>query len=458
MYISYRQILKQSWQIASQNKLLWLFGIFASFFALENAYGLILSQLAQAQDPLGFYQTIYNLYSTQAAYINNSLSALNLFKFDTIGFICLALVGGVIIFCIWLALVSQIFIIKSASLLYHGKKAASRDIWALSDHCIWQVLGLNILAKLVLYAAFLILALPLLYLIISQNLAALVYVNVIFFVVFIIFAVIVNFIVAYAVNFIVLQRKHVFEAVSAAWKLFKNNILISLEISATFFALKLISIILILSLFMMFLLPLGIMLGLAALQTDIIAIVLCLLILVLALTTISLFINSIFSVFSLAAWTITFTKLTEETLAGKIMSWINNLPNYLQQIASQNKVKINQAQIKSQAKKLAQEAESQAKIMAAELRDKYQEYKPTIKKQSKLLAKQAKTAYQKYQPIVKAESLKLAKEINQAYNQYEPILERQAKKLVKQAQKNWAPEKPVKKTTRKTKKTAAKRK
>jgi len=38
MHLSYKNVLKNAWQITWRNKILWIVGIFASFLSLEAAY------------------------------------------------------------------------------------------------------------------------------------------------------------------------------------------------------------------------------------------------------------------------------------------------------------------------------------------------------------------------------------------------------------------------------------
>lgn len=437
MYISYRQILKQAWQITIANKFLWGFGIFAAFVSLENVYEIIMSQLVQAENPASFYQKIINLSATQMLYINKGLDALSLFKFDWFGLLAFMVFGAIVIFLIWLALTSQIFIIKSSAQLYHRKKVITSLTFHQSDEKVWSVLILQILTKLIIYAGLVALSLPLIYLILTNQTSALIYANIVFFLLYIIFSVIISFLAAYATSFIVLKNLHVLEAISAAWKLFTKNLLISLEIATILFGLKILSLIIIFSLFMLFLMPLGVILLFSIAGGDLLATVLSLTILILAFSLISLFINSLFTVFYLSAWTITFIKITEDTLFGKILNWLNNLPQYLKGLAKKQKIVINEKRIKQQAAEIAQVAQSQAKVLGRELDEKYTQYKPIIKKQSKKMLKQAQTAYIKYQPVVKKESVKLAKEINAAYKKFEPVLEKKAQKLFVQAKKEW---------------------
>ncbi|MCX6739637.1 MAG: hypothetical protein NTZ49_00210 [Candidatus Parcubacteria bacterium] len=431
MFISYKQILKQAWQITAHNKILWVFGIFASFVSLENIYEIFLGQITQAQDPVGFYQSLIIFYQNQGLYFQKIFMGLSIQKPNFLGFIAFCLAGATILAAIWFAFTSQIFVIKGTSLIYHGKKITISKILGQSSEKFWAVLSLNILNKLVIYALFIALSLPLLYLILIQKFILLVYVNILFFIFYIILAIIISFITAYAINYIVLKDMEVIDAISHAWKLFTKNILISLEIATILFFIKLLSLIVIFSLFLLFLFPMSIMGVLSVIKGDLLAIVLCLTILVLAFTALSLFINSFFTVFYLSSWTITFIKLSEETLFGKILNLIKELPGFMRDFAKKNKLKIDAKMIEKNAAQIAKEAEKQAVVISQNIYDKYREYKPVLKKRSQKVAKEAVYAYTKFEPIIK----------------------RRAKKILIEAQKEWQTQtKPPVKTKRKSKK------
>lgn len=428
MFISYKQILKQAWQITAHNKILWVFGIFASFVSLENIYEIFLAQINQAQDPTGFYQSLIAFYQNQGLYIQKIIMGLSISKPNFLGFLGFCLVLATILIAIWFAFTSQIFIIKKTSLIYHGKKIKVSEILGQSSDKFWSVLSLNILNKLVIYALFIALSLPLLYLILIQKFILLVYINIIFFIFYIILAIIISFITAYAINYIILKDMEVIDAISHSWKLFTKNIIISLEIASILFLIKILSLVVIISLFLLFLFPMGIMGALSLIKGDLVAIVLCLTILILAFTALSLFINSFFTVFYLSSWTITFIKLSEETLFGKILNLIKDLPVYMKNLAKRNKIKIDKKKIEQNAAQIAKEAEKQAVVISQNIYDKYKEYKPVIKKRSQKVAKEAAAAYTKYEPIIK----------------------RRAKKILIEAQKEWQAQTkpPVKRITK----------
>lgn len=427
MYISYKDIFKNAWQITVQNRALWIFGIFASFISLENVYEIILTQFNELKNAGSFFNQVLNLYHTQLQVIDSNLLILSLFSQNLSAYFSFMIFGALMILIVWLAFTSQILVIKSTALLYHGKKINLFSIFQASDAKFWPVFIINLIVKLILYAGYLALSLPLLYMLLINSVNGIFLANLSFFLLFTIFAVCLSFISAYATNFIVLRDYHILEAFSAAWKLFQKNVVISLELAFTLFFLKLISLILIVCLAVFFAIPISLVFLITWSSKDLIGIVMSLTLMLLALSFISLFINAIFNVFYLSSWTITFIKLTEETLLGRIFAYIRDFPQSLNALAKRWNIKIDKKEAKKVAGKLAKQTEAEVKVLAKNIAEKYKQYKPIAQKQSKIMVK----------------------EIQAAYIKYEPRFEKEAKKIVLQLKKKLKNPKPAEKIDRK---------
>ncbi len=407
MKISYSLILKEAWQIAVKNKILWLFGLFASFISLEAVYEVIISQINQARNAETFYQKILTLSQNQNLLISNYLCFFNGLSKDYSAYLFFILVTIAVILFIWLVFISQIAIILSAAKSYKTNKIKMNEILAVSNEKFWSVLSINIIIKLALYAGFLALSLPLFYSLLTQNQGSLIASNFIFFILYTLFAVIISFLAAYATNFIVLKNSHIIEAIKEAWQLFAKNISISLELAFVLFFLKVLSLIFIFCLFFLAFVPLFALLLLALSNGYLVGIIMSLTLIILAFLIIALLINSIFTVFYLSSWTITFIQLTENTLMGKITNFIKNLPAIFSQAAKKYRVEINKKEIKKEAKILARQATAEAQILSKKLEEKYVELKPKAKEQSKILAKKIKETYKKLEPKVEKEVKKI---------------------------------------------------
>lgn len=396
MYISYKNILHKAAQISWQNKILWLMGIFASFISAEGVYEIILSQISQARSIEVLYLNIINLYFNQTNFIATNVYFLNWLPKSYSAFLIFILFGLFLAIFIYLAYLSQIFIIKSAALIYKNNKLISNRVLSESAKKFWPVFGINILSKLLLYAAFIALSLPIFYALIAENQNILSAANIFYFLAFAIVAILISFLTAYAINFIVLKNHHIIEAIKDAYQLFSKNIILSLEIALIQFLIKILSLIIIFSLFFLLLVPLSVLLFMSLAHNSLIGLIIVLILMILAFTLCSLLINAIFTVFYISSWTIAFIKMTEETIFAKIVDFISGLPNIFKKTLNKYNLKIDKDELQSKAADLGQK-----------IQKTYIAYEPELKKQGEIAAKQITRAYHEFEPIIKEEIKKI---------------------------------------------------
>lgn len=396
MYISYKNILHKAISISWQNKVLWLFGIFASFISLEGVYEIILSQINQAKSKELLYSNILNLYSSQTNFVQTNVYYLSWLPNNYSAFLFFVLLGLFLVIFIYLAYLSQIYIIKSSALIYKNNKLGNGKILSESAKKFWPVFGINVLAKLFLYASFIALSLPIFYALIANDKNLLDMANIIYFILFAALAILISFITAYATNFIVLKNKPLIESIKDAYQLFSKNIIVSLEIALVLFLLKILSLIIIFSLFFLFLVPVSIFFFIFLSNNSLLGFIIILTLAILIFTSCSLLINAIFTVFYLSSWTIAFIKMTEETIFAKIVDFISGLPNIFKKTINKYNLEIDREELQSKAADLGEK-----------IQKTYKEYEPEIKKQSKIAARQIAKAYKKFEPIIEREVQKI---------------------------------------------------
>lgn len=372
--------------------MLWLMGIFASFISLEGVYEIILSQINQAKSKELLYSNILNLYPSQTNFVQTNIYYLSWLPSNYSAFLFFVLFGLFLVIFIYLAYLSQIYIIKSSALIYKNNKLSSGKILSESAKKFWSVIGINILAKLLLYASFIALSLPIFYAIIANDINLLNVANIIYFILFAILAILISFITAYATNFIVLRNKSLIESIKDAYQLFSKNIIVSLEIALVLFFLKILSLIIIFSLFFLFLVPLSIFLFIFLSNNSLLGFIIILTLAILIFSFCSMLINAIFTVFYLSSWTIAFIKMTEETIFARIVDFISGLPNIFKKTINKYNLKIDKEELQSKAADLGEK-----------IQKTYKEYEPEIKKQSKIAAKEIARAYHKFEPIIEKE-------------------------------------------------------
>lgn len=433
--ISYKEILKNAWDITIKNKILWFYGIFASFISLEAVYEIILSQANLARTTETISQKAFTLYEGQIVLVKLIFNYLLLASQDIKFFLVFAVTCAIIIFFIWLVIISQILIIQSAALFYQKKKVDFRRLLHQSFDKFWSVFTIHIITRLITYAVFIALTIPLFYALLNQNIAGIISTNLLFIILFAVFAVLISFLAAYATIDIVLKDKSIIESIKDSWNLFKNNISLSLEVAAVLFIFKIISIIVIFCLFFVFAIPLAIIFSAAFVNNNIVGIVIGTIIIFLVFSLISLFVNSIYIIFYISAWTITYLQISKESITSKILNFIAKIIKKPSSQIDQDKVKKDIKKTAAKIIKLEQQAEQEYKKLEPIIKKEYKKYKPTVIKQAKKAKRIAREKYEEFEPIVKKESKKIAQEIIEEYKKEKPVIKKQALKALEVIEK-----------------------
>lgn len=237
---SYRFFLKQAWSITKRYRYLWFFGIFASLTAIGGEYQIISQGLNN--NPGGNFISVgvfmlYNLFNPTFYAGIGSLAANNpaaLWSLVTVLLLTLAL----IIIMVYLAIVSQAALVEhSAQIILSKKKKIGLNIsdgLAFGRKHFWNVLGLNISGNLIITFSFLIVSLPLIFLLITDT-AILALAYTLLFVIFVPISLSIAFIIKYAIAARVLENLSFVASLNKGWKIFQNNWLVSLEMALILF-------------------------------------------------------------------------------------------------------------------------------------------------------------------------------------------------------------------------------
>ncbi|MHB8903500.1 MAG: hypothetical protein ACYC40_00115 [Patescibacteria group bacterium] len=242
--LSYRNLLKQAWNITWKHKFLWFFGLFSTLLAAGGSIeykilnqninqGLVNGSLLGAGS---FAQAIYMIK-------NFCLGFINLFTYDfltilntiTILLICAALM----VTLIWLAVSSQAALVISVKkILINNKKKENlltvRDGLTAGHKKFWPVLGLNILIKIAVNAIIFITSLPLIFLVLKDS-SLFMFTYVLLFVIFLPVAISLSLVLKYAIAYSVLENENFIKSIEEGWKLFIKNWLVSLEMAVILF-------------------------------------------------------------------------------------------------------------------------------------------------------------------------------------------------------------------------------
>lgn len=246
---SYRTILKQALSLSWKNKYLWILGLFAS---LTIAGGSIEYQFITQSFNQGIlnssYQGLSDLLAISAFFEAIYLGVIDLFGQNIIvilNSLTVILLALTLIFVfVWLAISSQAGLVDIAKKLIAPKKKLAdlslRSAITVGHKHFWPVLGLNILIRLLISAAFFVVSLPLLFMMISNS-YIFIGVYTLLFVIFVPLAVSLSLMVKYAISYKVLEEETLVKSLDKGYSLFKKNWLISLETALILFFITLFS-------------------------------------------------------------------------------------------------------------------------------------------------------------------------------------------------------------------------
>ena len=235
----YRNILKQSWALTWRNKYLWWFGIFAALLGNGGEFEILFNNTGG--DPAQSLFPAWQRIASTGIFSGHTLANIgNLFRNDTLNMIfvlvvCLiALAIG--LFLIWLVVVSQAAVVNNSAAVIKQKKHTLKDGLDSGILNFWPVLALNIMIKALIYILLVIISLPIIFY--QGNFNAVLF-YIIALIIVLPVAIVLSFIMKYAVAYVVINKSKIMPAIQKGCRLFKENWLISFEMAIILFFINL---------------------------------------------------------------------------------------------------------------------------------------------------------------------------------------------------------------------------
>ncbi len=234
----YRDILKNSFFLTLKNKYFWFFGLFASLIGISSEYEFFFRGLRGDASEASF--SLYDrIASTGVLSPGVFKNIFVLFKTETASMFILLLLGLILLaltaFLIWLSVASQIAIVNNSAKMIIGKDVDFKEGIVAGTRKFWPVFGLNILIKVIMTVAFIIIGIPFLFKAIAVNILIANLLYILLFVIFVPIGIIIAFIIKYAIAFIVIKEEKFVDALGLGWKLFQKNWLVSIEMAFILF-------------------------------------------------------------------------------------------------------------------------------------------------------------------------------------------------------------------------------
>jgi len=226
----YRQILKKAWQITKKFRYLWPLGIFAAFLGNGGEYQVLFKQLqtvAEQQTTLSIWQD-----NLKAILPPLNLSAGNLIP------VILNLIFALLVLGLFLWLVIAAFggIIKGAAEANQDQTNKTNVLLKIGSRKFWPLLGLNVIAKVIVYGFLILILAPLLVATFAQGQGLInALITMLIFLIFIPLTIMVSLVTKFAAAEVMLNNQKFWDAFKIGWRIFAANWLVSLEMALVIF-------------------------------------------------------------------------------------------------------------------------------------------------------------------------------------------------------------------------------
>lgn len=320
----YRNILKQSLSLTWRNKYLWWFGIFAALLGNGGEFEILFNN--PGANPGQTLFPLWNRIAATGVFSRQTLSNIGgLFKNDTLNMVFVSAVFlialAVFLFLIWAIIVSQAAIVNNSASVIRNKKHSFRDGVNFGILNFWPVFSLNIIIKAIIFALLFAVSIPVIFFKADFNFNLS---HIAFLAVAAVAAMILSFIMKYAIACVVVNKSKIFPAIRRSWTLFRKNWLISFEMAVVLFFINLsvgfavILCILLLAVPFLFLAMVFYSFS-----------VLCSWLIVISAFTVFLFIiifiGASLSIFQISSWTGLFLELDKNSCESKLVRIANNI-------------------------------------------------------------------------------------------------------------------------------------
>jgi len=303
----YRQILQQAWEHTKAHRWLWLFGLFAALIVGNGG-------------EIDIYFNHLGTLTEDTSFLSPSFWLRWQLGLAIFG------VGLLSMVVIWFIITAQTVLIYAAN---HSQSAGGlefKNYIKIAQKYWWSIFVLNLIQKIFILGLLLVLAIPWLaaflqYKILYYEIMYLI----ISFVILVPLAILTSFLFKYAANYIVIAEQRLLPALSSAWKLFRRNWLVSLEMAGLIFCLNLLVSFSLLVIYILSSSPfiiLSTVSGLAANSYS--GLLSFVLIAYYILVILIVLLGAVFSTFQWSAWTILFKEISVGRGQSKITRWFAN--------------------------------------------------------------------------------------------------------------------------------------
>lgn len=202
----YRDVLKKAWAVTSKNKVLWFFGLLVALLGNGGECQILINVV----DKIGNSSNLNNTFS-RLNFTEIFSSVYKFLAYNPIEFaLALTAVCAILFlagFFIWIVIVSQSALIDGINKAMGKKNLEFNEGITIGIKKFVPVLGINVLAKILIFLILFGGGIPLLFLTFKVDSIVGVFLYLLLFLVLIPFSIIISFIAKYATAYVVLKNK-----------------------------------------------------------------------------------------------------------------------------------------------------------------------------------------------------------------------------------------------------------
>lgn len=159
----YRPLFKSTLASAWKHKFLWFFGFFAAVIGSGSEILSIFNSFNRAQEQGPLFENLKTILFSPGQTVSwaGILSTIPQAKGILVAG---ALLAVLLMFFLFLAVVSQGALVYAGSMLEDAKSPSWKESWRKGLHHFWKLLGVNLMGKILFGAAYMLFALPILFL------------------------------------------------------------------------------------------------------------------------------------------------------------------------------------------------------------------------------------------------------------------------------------------------------
>jgi len=320
----YRAAIAHSWSLAKRHRFLWVYGLFA---ALLGQLGIVeyLGKISVATEDLsGYLSSVKVLPGTTVAEATTVMSSLDT-RLLLIWLVLIILAIGVGV--LFVSVVSQGALIYASAASVRNKKQLPDvgEAWHAGVSHFWRLFFINFFKKAIIILLAIIVSASA-----FTNLDDITLGNSLTFLLTFILASIVglvlSFLVIYAAGYVVVEEYKLGSAIHAAWRMFMDHWLVSVEVGLMVLLFNGVFAVLALLGIMVFFFPAVLVWFFAIITANAFLFTLGFIIAVVLFVAYAMLLASVFTVFTTSIWTYLFMKMHRAGVKSRVLHWLTYRP------------------------------------------------------------------------------------------------------------------------------------